>query len=72
MQGVRPFQKRKGLKKTSKKKTTLEERVTNEKKRIREIRDRLEKAKTHGEKDHRDMVEAKGLAQLTSSSWCVQ
>ena len=31
---------------------------------MRDIRDRLEKAKTHWEKDHRDMVEAKGLAQL--------
>ena len=47
---MRPFQKRKGSKKTSKKKRTLEERVTNEKKRLREIRDRLEPRKDTGRK----------------------
>ena len=51
---MRPFQKRKGSKKTSKKKRTLEERVTNEKKRLREIRDRLEPRKdTQGERSPR-------------------
>ena len=49
-----PFLEKKGLKKTSKKKRTLEERVTNEKKRLSEIRDRLESSKdTQGERSPR-------------------